>query len=111
MASAEPGRFGKQVVAFGRAGRAVGCRAVVNDGAITVARALVQVRTHGIETVMAADAWVASERVEAFQAGGRAVYHRRSDRAVQRHHRIVGHTLEHAVERVNLRPVGVLGAC
>ena len=43
------------------------------------------------------------------EAGGRAVHHRRGDRVVERHHRVVGHPLEQAVEREDLRPVGVLG--
>ena len=38
------------------------------------------------------------------------MHHRDGDRVVERHHRVVRHPLEQAVERQDLRPVRVLGA-
>ena len=38
------------------------------------------------------------------------VHHRRRDRVIERDDRIVGHALEHLVQREDLRPVGILGA-
>ena len=38
------------------------------------------------------------------------MHHGRGDGVIERHHRIVRHALEQAIQRQDLRPVGILGA-
>jgi hypothetical protein len=38
------------------------------------------------------------------------VHHGSGDGVIERHHRIVGHPLEQAIQGEDLRPVGILGA-
>ena len=59
---------------------------------------------------MILDARIAIELLEEREPFGRSPRHRDRHRVVQRDHRVVGHTHEHAVERDDLRPVRVVGA-
>jgi hypothetical protein len=70
---------------------------VVMAASLEVARPLVQMRTDVIEPVVASQSALRIEYLQLFQANGRTVHHRDSDRLVQQHHRAVGHPLEHAI--------------
>ena len=59
---------------------------------------------------MPGEASVLVQRLETFEAGRRPVHHRVGDGVVKRHHRVVRHSLQQAVEREDLRPVGVFNA-
>ena len=79
-------------------------------GALDVAGELEQVRADRVEPVMPGDALVVLQRRQQLQPGLRAARHRQRDRVVERDHRVRRDPLEHAVQRDDLRPVGVLGA-
>jgi len=64
----------------------------------------------GVEAIVTGDARILIERCQDREAGARPMNHRDGDRAIQRHHRIVGDLFEHAVEREDLRPISLLGA-
>jgi len=52
----------------------------------------------------------ASESGYRLSRAARQLHHRKRDRAIERHHRVVGHAFEQAVQRQDLRPVRVVGA-
>ena len=82
----------------------------MRDCGLAIPGHLEQMRAHRVEAMMPGQSSVGVERSEQLEPGRRAVHHRRGDGVVERHHRIVGHALEQAIQRQDLRPVGVLGA-
>src|SRR3954447_17405897 len=84
--------------------------AVVGDGALGIARALVQVAADGVQAVVAGEPRIGVQRLKQLQPLLRSLHHRGGDRAVERLHRVVGHPLQQAVQGENLRPVRILRA-
>src|SRR5262245_35483570 len=54
--------------------------------------------------------WIARQLVERPQSGVRPLHHRQCNDLTETSHRAPGHLKKHAVERVQLRPVGGVGA-
>lgn len=102
-----PGGAHEQVVAFGNAGRLRRRDAVQRDRGGALTDALEQVCTYRVQPVACADARVGIQRRKLFQAGRGPMHHRRGNRMVQTHDRIVAHAQQHPIERKDLRPVGV----
>ena len=71
---------------------------------------LEQMGANGVEAVVAGQSSIGVERFEQLESGRRAVHHGRGDGVIERHHGIVGHALEQAIQRQDLRPVGILGS-
>ena len=70
---------------------------------------LEEVRANGIQPVVTSEPFVRVERFQQLQTGPGTLNHRRRDRMVERHHGVLGHAFEQAVQREYLRPIGVLG--
>ncbi len=106
----EPGGASQEIALFGKAGGPAGRGAVQFARGLAIPRHLEQMGPHREEAVVPGQSPVGVQGVELLEAGRRTVDHRRGDGAIERHHRIVGHALEQAIQRQNLRPVGVLGS-
>lgn len=107
--SPEPGGLEGQVVLFWQARRAARRSLVARHSGLGVAEHLEEMGTHGVQPIVARQPF--AEGFEQHQPSRGPMRHRRSDRPVERHHRIAGHPFEQAVQPENLRPVGVLDAC
>ena len=62
---------------------------VVSDRSLAIAGHLQQVRAHGVQAMVILHASIRVEVLQQLQAGGRTVDHRRSDRVIERDHRVV----------------------
>ena len=74
-----------------------------------ITRALEQMRAHRVDAIVAGQPLISVERLQQIEPGARPVHHPRGDGVIERDHRVVRHPLQQAIERQDLRPVGVVG--
>jgi hypothetical protein len=98
-----------QVALAREAGGTPGRLQIGGAGGVGVAGQLEELGADGVVAVPGGDAGVASERIEQFQAGARAMHHGSGDGLVQRDDRVVGCLPQELVQGEDLRPVGGLG--
>ena len=76
-----------------------------------VAGALVQMGPHSIDTIVSLEFGILGDRIDQAQARIRTLDHRSRHGAAQCDHRIVAHSLQQSVKRMDLGPVGLLRRC
>ncbi len=107
----EPRRLRRQVVPLGKARGAAGCREIVLDRSLVIARTFEQMRAHRVEAVVACEASVGIQCIQQFQSGSRPMHHRAAIAWFSATIGLSDMRMQQAVQREDLRPVGVFRAC